>query len=181
MVKDDIHSESSIDESIRISGSNFVWTEYDDYNNVYSLFIYNGSTVTKLSGDIVYYYDEETYFISGSNVIWTEANDEEEYDYSESLFFYNGSTITKLSDHFSSYYDYGSSPISGSTVIWFESEEDDEGDWIESLYAFNGSTKTKLSSSSEIFSIRISGSNIIWKEWDSYNEVYALFIYNGSV
>ncbi|MBN1392090.1 MAG: hypothetical protein JW947_04725 [Sedimentisphaerales bacterium] len=160
------------DDTFKISGSNVAWTEYNDVNGVLSLFLYNDSTITKLSENL---YDEESYKFSGSNIAWTEY-DEEYDDVNLYLFIYNGSNITKLSDKL---YEAEYFEFSGSNVLWLEYDEDND---LRPLFFYNGSTITKLANDidDEDEDYKFSGSNVIWEDYNDDEEVYSLCFFNGS-
>ena len=92
-----------------ISGSNIVWRQTDSAGDDPEIKLYNGSTTTTLTDNMV---QESHVQIDGDHIVWQASDDND-----EEIYFYDGSQVLQVTNN--DHYDY-TPVISGSTVAWYQ-------------------------------------------------------------
>ncbi|MEB3189974.1 MAG: Calx-beta domain-containing protein [Snowella sp.] len=159
--------QSRQNQKIVLDGSNLVWLGYDGRD--WEIYRYNGTSVTQLTDNNTSY--EDTPRISGNNIFW-QGYDSVGNDYE--IYLYNGTTTVNLSNN-TNYYDYAPS-ISGNRVVWTSNDGTDN-----EIFYYNGTTTVNLSNNTvDDRNAKISGTNIVWEQYDAVGNDYELVFYNGT-
>jgi hypothetical protein len=142
------NSSLIIPGGLDISGSNIVWTEYDE-NYISQVMLWDGNSLRQISSGTNNCVRQQ---ISGNNVVWTEYINDIYH-----IMFWNGGSPVQISSDVNSC-DYPQ--ISGNNVVWTE--------YINGksqVIFWNGATRVQISSDVNSCDYpQISGNNVVWAE-----------------
>lgn len=145
----------------RVSGDNFVWSEYLSSGNPHQVFLLDNATDTQTALGAGFNPD-----VSGGNVAWITGNGT-----AREVQFYDGSTTTQITSN--TIKDDGVR-ISGNNLVW---SGHDGNDW--DLYFYDGSTTSQLTNSNyNETSPQIDGNNVVWSGYDGND--WEIFHFDGT-
>jgi beta propeller repeat protein len=141
------------DEQPKISGNNVVWHSHDQYDDIESIYFYDGNQqVSLVSTGYEQFLSAPQ--ISGNNVVWKILESVED---SETIKLYNGSQVIRLAQTGDDQYLLSDYQVSGNNVVWNARGYD-----IEGIYLYDGSQVVQLTDTAYL-NPQISGNNVVWQ------------------